>query len=85
MGNDIQVVGRERGLNVAAGRDVGHPEVDLALFGARGLDQHDFGMVGPPRPRAGRECRTGHQNTLTAVGNAAGQGAGQGRRENSPE
>src|SRR2546426_263101 len=55
MGNDIQVVGRERSLNVAAARDVGHPEVDLALFGARGLDQHYFGMVGPPRPRAGKQ------------------------------
>src|SRR5438093_685020 len=33
MGNDVQVVGRERGLDVAAGRDVGHPEVDLALPG----------------------------------------------------
>src|SRR5207247_3874388 len=55
MGDDLQVVGRERGLDVAAGRDVGHAEVDLALLGTRALDQHDFGMVRPPRPRAGKQ------------------------------
>src|SRR2546426_9204255 len=54
MGDDVQVVGRERGLDVAAGRDIGHAEVDLALPGTRGLDQHDLGVVGPPRPRAGQ-------------------------------
>src|SRR5437762_10029545 len=53
MGDDVQVVGRERGLDVAAGRDIGHAEVDLALLGARGLDQHNFGMVGPPRVMSG--------------------------------
>ena len=42
-------------MDVAAGRDVSHPEVDLALLGLRGLDQHDFGVVGPPCPRAGKE------------------------------
>src|SRR5437870_5275071 len=55
VGDDLKIIGRERGLDVAASRDVGHPEVDLALLGARGLDQHDFGMVSPPRVRAGRQ------------------------------
>jgi len=55
MGNDLQVVGRERGLDVAVGRDVGHAEVDLARLGTRALDQRDLGMVGPPRPRAGEQ------------------------------
>jgi len=29
VGDDLKIIGRERGLDVAAGRDVGHPEVDL--------------------------------------------------------
>src|SRR5439155_9802676 len=46
MGNDVQIVGRERGLDVASGRDVGLPELDVVLP-MRVLVQHDFCVFGP--------------------------------------
>src|SRR5437867_2417151 len=55
MGNDLQVVGRERGLDVATGREVSQPEVDLDL-GA--FHQHDLGVVGSPSSRARQEVPT---------------------------